>query len=84
MNWVITLYTALLFFVLVPGVVTYLPPKQGKFTTAAVHAVIFGLVWHFTHKTVWQMSMSAFAPVAHAKREGMEHQGKKNTKAEMQ
>jgi hypothetical protein len=71
MNWIITLYTALLFFVLVPGVLVNLPPKQGKMTTAAVHAVIFALIWHFTYKTVWQLSMNMSAPAPHVKQEGM-------------
>jgi hypothetical protein len=62
MNWVITVYIALLFFVLTPGVLVTLPPKGKKFTVAAFHAVVFALVWHFTHKLVWSTSMSLMAP----------------------
>ena len=69
MNWIITLYIALLFFALTPGVLVSLPPKRGKFTVAAVHALIFAGIWHFTHKFVWITSMNMFAP---AKHEGME------------
>ena len=52
MNWIITIYIALLFFALTPGVLVSLPPKKGKYTVAAVHAVIFAAVWHFTHRFV--------------------------------
>ena len=38
MNWIITIYIALLFFALTPGVLVSLPPKKGKYTVAAVHA----------------------------------------------
>jgi hypothetical protein len=56
MNWIITIYSALLFFVLTPGVLLRLPPKSGKFVVAATHAIVFALVWHFTSKIVWRMS----------------------------
>jgi len=56
MNWIVTVYIAVLFFVLTPGVLVYLPPKSSKLVVAAFHAVVFALIWHFTHKIVWQMS----------------------------
>lgn len=56
MNWFITLYTALLFFVLTPGILLSLPQGGSKMTVAAVHAVVFALVYHFTHKAVWRMT----------------------------
>jgi len=62
MNWVITIYTALLFFALCPGVLVSLPPKRGKITVAAVHAFIFAIVWHFTHKFVLLTSMRMSRP----------------------
>jgi len=55
MNWLISLYIAVLFFVLVPGVFVSLPPGGTKFTVAAFHAVVFALVYHFTHKIVWRL-----------------------------
>lgn len=67
MNWVITIYVALLFFVLTPGVLVTLPPKSSKLVVAAFHALVFALVWHFTHKLVWSASVSIGAP---AKKEG--------------
>ena len=39
--------TAILFFVLTPGVVLSLPPGSGLMTQAAVHAVVFALVHKF-------------------------------------
>lgn len=55
MHWLMSLYTALLFFVLVPGVLVSLPPKSGKFTVALTHAVVFAVVYQLTHKAVWNL-----------------------------
>jgi hypothetical protein len=57
MNWICTIYVAVLFFVLTPGVLLSLPPKSSKLVVAATHAVVFALIWHFTHKIVWRMSV---------------------------
>ena len=65
MNWVVTVYTAILFFVLTPNVLLRLPPKGKPLVVAAVHAVIFALVYHFTHMLVWKMSMGMNTPVPH-------------------
>jgi hypothetical protein len=56
MSWIFSLYVALLFFVLTPAILVRLPPKGGKFTVAAFHAVVFALVLHFTGKMVWRFS----------------------------
>jgi len=66
MNWTVTVYTAILFFLLSPGVLLSLPSKGGKYTVAIVHAIVFAIVWHFTHKFVWKLSVS----------EGLTHKGK--------
>ena len=58
MNWFMMLFLALLFFVLTPGVLLRLPARGDVYTVAAAHAVVFALVWHFTHKSVWHASMS--------------------------
>ena len=55
MNWIITLYTAVLFFLLTPGVILSLPPKGGLYTVAAVHAIVFALVFHFTHNALGKL-----------------------------
>ena len=54
----LSVYVALLFFVLVPGVLLSLPPGGSKLTVAAVHAVVFGLVYHFTHRMVSRLGGS--------------------------
>ena len=58
MNWVMILFLAFLFFVLTPGVLLRLPARGDVYTVAAVHAAVFALVWHFTHRAVYQASMS--------------------------
>jgi hypothetical protein len=48
-----SLYMAVLFFALVPGVLVSLPsPVSSLQMKAAVHAVVFALVWCLTHKMV--------------------------------
>lgn len=47
------LFSALLFFVLTPGILLTVPPKSSKNAVALVHALVFAIVWHFTHKLVW-------------------------------
>jgi len=47
-------YATLLFFVLTPGILLRIPPNGSKRVVAAVHAVVFGLVWCFSHKLIWQ------------------------------
>lgn len=58
MNWVVTIYSALLFFILTPGILLRLPPKGKPMTVAIFHAVVFAIVWYFTHKLVWKLSNS--------------------------
>jgi len=55
MCWFMFIYSAVLFFVLTPGIVLTLPPKGKKMTVALVHALIFGLVFGLTHKFVWNL-----------------------------
>ena len=55
MSWLLFFYTALLFFVLTPGILITLPPKGKKITVAAVHATVFGIVWVLTHKIVYNL-----------------------------
>ena len=52
-------FTALLFFVLTPGILLSLPPKGSKMMVAGVHAIVFALVWTFTHKLVWEWGVSS-------------------------
>ena len=54
MNVYMILYIAVLFFVLSPGVLLSLPMRGSLMQKAAVHAVVFAAVWHFSHKMVWR------------------------------
>jgi hypothetical protein len=49
----IFLFSALLFFVLTPGILLTIPPKSSKTVVALVHALVYATVWQFTHKIVW-------------------------------
>ena len=53
---VMFLYTALLFFLLTPGILLTLPPKGKKITVAVVHALVFGLVFSLTHNMVKKLT----------------------------
>ena len=52
-------FTALLFFVLTPGILLSLPPKGSKMMVAGVHAIVFALVLTFTHKLVFDFGVSS-------------------------
>jgi len=54
MSLVTSLYLALLFVALTPGVLLSLPPGGSKLTVAVVHGLVFAVVYHFTHKAVWR------------------------------
>ena len=56
-NLFMFLYTAVLFYVLTPGILLSLPPKSSKMVVAATHAFVFALVYKFTHKMAWKFSM---------------------------
>jgi hypothetical protein len=49
-----SLFTAVLFFLLVPGVLLSLPPGSSFMVKAAFHAVVFALVYHLTHKMAFK------------------------------
>ena len=61
-----SLYVALLFVLLTPGVLLTLPSGGNKLTVAVVHGLVFAVVWHFTHKMVWRASVDGFKSKIHA------------------
>jgi len=69
MNLAVAIYSAILFFILSPGVLLRLPPNGSKMTVAAVHALVFAIVLYFTAGFVWRFSMSMSMPM---RREGMD------------
>jgi len=54
MNILLFLILVVLFVLLTPGILVYLPPKSSKLTTAITHGVIFGIIWSLTHKFLWR------------------------------
>ena len=63
LNLLMSLFIAVLFVVLTPGVLVSLPPKGSLLTKAAVHGVVFAAVFHFTHRAVWRMTTQGFQDV---------------------
>ena len=49
-----SLFTAALFFVLTPGILLRIPSGGSKVVVAATHALVFALVYHFTHNAAWK------------------------------
>ena len=48
----LSLYAAFLFILLTPGVLLRLPKRSSLLTSAIVHSIVFGLLFHFTNKYV--------------------------------
>lgn len=44
MNWKYLLQTALVFFIMTPGVLITLPPGGSRYTVAAVHSVLYAVI----------------------------------------
>jgi hypothetical protein len=70
MNLAVAIYSAILFFILSPGVLLRLPSNGSKNTVAAVHALVFAVVLYFTAGFVWRWSMSMSIPMM--RREGLD------------
>jgi len=58
MNFTFTLFVALLFVVLSPGVLLSLPSKGSLLTKVLVHSVVFAVVFYLTAPMAWQLSTS--------------------------
>jgi hypothetical protein len=50
----VAIFSALLFFLLTPGILLSLPSKGGKYTVALVHAVVFAVIFYYTSGMVWR------------------------------
>ena len=79
MNWAVVIYSAILFFVLSPGVLLRLPSNGSKFVVAGVHAVVFAVLLHFTASYVWRWSVMGAHP---RRKEGMENETEPKKKTE--
>uniref|UniRef100_A0A6C0E8U1 Uncharacterized protein n=1 Tax=viral metagenome TaxID=1070528 RepID=A0A6C0E8U1_9ZZZZ len=69
MNWIFSLYVAILFFLLTPGILLSLPPKGGKYVVAIVHAIVFAVVLHFSGSFISSCS-DKLSPVTPVVKEG--------------
>ena len=47
------IFTILLFVLLTPSILVRLPKKGNKYTVAFVHGLLFAIIYHFTHKMVY-------------------------------
>ena len=53
---IMSLFMALLFVLLTPGVLLRLPPRGPLLTVAIVPGLVFAIVYHFTNKMVYNMT----------------------------
>jgi hypothetical protein len=51
---VTSVFAALLFIALTPGVLLRLPPKGGKWTVLIVHALVFFVIYYLAHGLVYK------------------------------
>jgi len=50
-----TLFTAVLFFVLTPGILLTIPKGGPLWRQAMVHGLVFAILYHFTHTAFYRM-----------------------------
>ena len=58
MNLVMFIVSAVLFFLLTPGIILSLPPGGSKMVVAATHAVVFGIVFTLSHNMLMGLAGS--------------------------
>jgi hypothetical protein len=58
MNLIMFIVSAVLFFILTPGILLSLPPGGSKTVVALTHAVVFGLVWTLASKMLMGLAGS--------------------------
>lgn len=51
---VTSIFAALLFIALTPGVLLRLPPKGGKWAVLIVHAIVFFVIYYLAHGLVYR------------------------------
>lgn len=52
-HYLMSLYVALLFIILTPGVLVRIPKRSSLLIAAIVHGIIFAIIYHLTHNYVW-------------------------------
>ena len=68
----IFLFSAILFYVLTPGILLTIPKKSSKTVVALVHALVYATVWHFTHKIVWEATEGFAVVLTQAQKQQIE------------
>lgn len=58
MNLIMFIVSAVLFFILTPGILLSLPPGGSKTVVALTHAIVFGLVWTLASKMLMGLAGS--------------------------
>ena len=51
-NIIMSIYVAILFVILTPGVLLRLPPRSSTIVVAITHGIVFAILYHLTHKMV--------------------------------
>jgi hypothetical protein len=51
---VTSVFGAILFYFLIPGVLVRLPPKCSNFTVSVFHALVFGIIFYLAHRSVYK------------------------------
>ena len=51
-DYIVVIYTSVLFFLLTPNVIVRIPPKANNLTVAFVHTLIFGCLFYLIHRFV--------------------------------
>jgi len=65
-DYLMTVFTALLFVVLTPGVLLTIPPKGSNLVVAVVHGLVFALLYHLLCKAVSAWKNEGFQSVCSA------------------
>ena len=58
MNMIMFIVSAVLLFLLTPGIILSLPPGGSKMVVAATHAVVFGIVFTLSHNMLMRFAGS--------------------------
>jgi len=85
MNIFVTIYSAILFFLLTPGILVTLPPASfkysSKYVVAATHGLVFAIVYMFTYKFVKKITKRLEGYEGQEEEEGQEKgEGEMGTK----
>ena len=54
------IYAFVLFIALTPGILFYFPKHKSKIVTNLFHALVFAIIWTFTHKFVYKSTRKMF------------------------